>query len=150
MQRFNLAASGLGLTALVSLAMANAPTTPDDEGPNAQTAALEQFQAEAAEAAGEVQEPAADPEAVLREQYLELMQEKAKLMDQAALEAALAEAQQDIQELAAEELLSEAKAILSRVADEYPTTGAAREATFLIRHLNGTAPPPSTGEFKPL
>jgi hypothetical protein len=161
MRRLSLAASGLGLSVLVSIAMANAPVAQDADAPAAKSAAFDPFgaptlgsrdastDAATAEAAVE-EEKAADPETVLREEYLKLMQEKAALMDKAALEAALSAAQRDIQELEAENLLDEAKAILSRVADEYPTTGAAREADILIRHLNGTTPQPSSGEFRPL
>lgn len=146
MRRFNLAASGLGLSVLVSFAMANAPIDQENPGAISQTASLENLSSEAAEAASEDQLPADDPEAVLREEYLKLMQEKAAMMDKTALEAALSEAQRDILELEADDLLGEAKAILSRVADEYPTTGAAREANYLIQQLNGTAQP-ATGTY---
>ena len=146
MRRFNLAASGLGLSVLVSFAMANAPIDQENPGAISQTASQEDFLFEAAEAASEDQQPGDDPEEVLREEYLRLMREKAAMMDKTALEAALADAQQDIQELEADDLLGEAKAILSRVADEYPTTGAAREANYLIQQLNGTAQP-SAGSY---
>jgi hypothetical protein len=68
------------------------------------------------------------------------MQEKAALMDQAALEAALSTAQQDIQELEAENLLDEAKTILNRVAEEYPQTRSAQEAAFMLQRQNAGRP----------
>jgi hypothetical protein len=152
MRRLYLAASGLGLSVAVSLAMANGPddafrdrTVP----PAFESDVTEVIAAEVAE------EPAqlSDPEAVLREEYLKLMQEKAALMDKASLEAALSAAQQDIQELEADKLLDEAKAILARVSQEYPQTKAANEASVLMRQAESLDAPhyaPSSGSFKPL
>jgi hypothetical protein len=147
MRRLYLAAGGLGLSVLVSIAAANAPVAQETESSGPETVAFDPFGAPAAEPAVEPAK-AADPEAVLREEYLKLMQEKAALMDKAALEAALSEAQQDIQELAADGLLGEAKTILARVIEEYPNTVAAREAAFLMQRTNGAAPQP--GDFRPL
>ena len=92
MRRLYLAASGLGLSVAVSLAMANPPVTPA----NVPLADVTYVPVAAEPAATE--EKAADPETVLRQQYLKLMHEKAELMDQAELEAALPIAQQDIRE----------------------------------------------------
>ena len=147
MRRLYLAASGLGLSVAVSLAMANGPET--EYGTPVPTVEVERV---AIDRSAEGPDKLADPEAVLREEYLKLMQEKAALMDKASLEAALSAAQQDIQELEAEKLLDEAKTILARVSQEYPQTKAANEATALMRQsesLNSPYPP-RPDEFKPL
>lgn len=157
MRRLYLAASGLGLSVAVSLAMANGPDA--IEAPSnvvaidpygAATEAAIQSEAVFGEApvlprsepdVTEIRTPqvveASTPEAVLREEYLKLMQAKAQLMDQAALEAALSAAQQDIRELEADQLLDEAQAILSRVAQEYPQTRAANQATLMLQGQSG-------------
>lgn len=144
MRRLYLAASGLGLTVAVSLAMANPPAVPANEP----TSVHEDFNpfgaAEPAASPQSTEEKAADPETVLRQQYLKLMHEKAELMDQTELEAALSAAQQDIRELEAEKLLAEARAIIQRVADEYPNTRAANDAAAI---LQGPATVPSRGVF---
>jgi hypothetical protein len=151
MRRLYLAASGLGLWVAVSLAMANGPESVFNE-PSIVPAVEADVTEVLVQETGEEPAKLADPEAVLREEYLKLMQEKAALMDKAALEAALSAAQHDIQELEACKLLDEAKAILARVAQEYPQTKAANEAAVLMRQsesLNSPYPP-SSGNFKPL
>ena len=142
MRRLYLAASGLGLSVAVSLAMANPPVTPAHV-PLADVT----YVPVAAEPAA-TEEKAADPEAVLREEYLKLMEEKAALMGQAELEAALSVAQQDIRELEAEQLLAEARAIIQRVHDEYPKTRAAGEAAAIMNQARPS--PVSGGDFRPL
>src|SRR5262249_44494650 len=113
------------------------------------TAAFDPF--EVAPVAQTTETRAADAEAVLREQYLELMEEKAALMDKAALEAALSAAQQDVRELEGQKLLGEAKALLQRVVDEYPNTRAAGEASVLVRqHQQYPAPVDLPGNARPL
>lgn len=151
MRRLYLAASGLGLSVAVSFAMANGPEAVFIDQtvlPAVESDVTEVTASEPAEAPAKL----ADPEAVLREEYLKLMQEKAALMDKAALEAALSAAQQDIQELEADKLLDEAKAILARVSQEYPQTKAANEATVLMRQAESlNSPyPPSSGNGKPI
>jgi len=154
MRRLYLAASGLGLSVAVSLAMANPPVFPESAFGDPATFPVVDVDVTEVRAAetGESQTKLADPEAVLREQYLKLMQEKAELMDKTALEAALSAAQQDIQELEADRLLDEAKSILARVADEYPQTKAANEAGALMRQSQSWNAPvvPLSGSFKPL
>lgn len=158
MRRLYLAASGLGLSVAVSLAVANGPDAELDVSSPA--VAVDQFglvvapaiQPEAAcgnapvlpESKSDVTEirplqavGASTPEDVLREEYLKLMQEKAALMDQPALEAALAAAQHDIRELEADQLLNEAEAILARVAQDYPQTRAANQATLMMQGQSG-------------
>lgn len=151
MRRLYLAASGLGLSVAVSLAMANPPVFEGADPANSDLVAFDPLTPPPVNDAAAAASQAADPAAVLREEYLKLMQEKAALMDKAALEAALNSAQQDIKELKGEELLNEAKAILKRVAEEYPNTRAASEASALIGQYNGyRAPVPADGSFKPL
>ena len=164
MRRLYLAASGLGLSVAVSLAMANGPDAV--EAPGAAVAIDPFGLTEPAIAVETVfaEEPvlpsssldvteiraveAATPEAVLREEYLKLMQEKAALMDEAALEAALSVAQQDIRELEAERLLHEAQTILSRVTHEYSQTRAATQATHMLQAQPRSRP--REGDFNPI
>ncbi|MBL8848948.1 MAG: hypothetical protein JNG89_04660 [Planctomycetaceae bacterium] len=150
MRRLYLAASGLGLSVAVSLAMANPPVA--SEGDPAPFSVVQADPSAVAESPAD-DEKLADPEAVLREQYLKLMEEKAELMDQAELEAALSIAQQDIRELEAENLLAEARAIIERVANEYPNTRAAGEAAAIMNQSRAPAyygTPAEDNSFRPL
>ena len=95
--------------------------------------------ATAEEAPQAVEEPV-DPE-VLRQEYLQRMQEKAALMDEAELKSALHEADQDIAELTAQRRLEEAQEILAGIAAEFPQTDAgARARTMLRAGETGSAP----------
>lgn len=68
----------------------------------------------------------------LREQLLQLVEEKAQLMDREALEEALSEVQNDISELQALRKLEEARQILSSIVEEHAgTDGAARAQRML-------------------
>ncbi|MEZ6061931.1 MAG: hypothetical protein R3C19_16420 [Planctomycetaceae bacterium] len=69
----------------------------------------------------------------LRQQYLELQQRKAALMNEAELQEALKSTDADILRLQAEKKLAEARQILQGIAGEYPGTGAAQIATQMLQ-----------------
>jgi hypothetical protein len=84
----------------------------------------------------------------LREAYLKRMEEKAALMDDAELKAALEEVDEDIAELTAQRRLEEAQAILEEIAEKHPQTQAGAHARAMLEaHSNNSYSP--FGTFTP-
>jgi hypothetical protein len=90
------------------------------------------------------------------------MQEKATLMDETELKAALEEVDGDIAELTAQRRLEEAESILNEIAENHPQTQAGARARAMLQSRNidtfspfSSGPPSSaggvgTGGYQPL
>lgn len=80
----------------------------------------------------DVEEARRSGDDALRERLLQLVQEKAKLMDREALEEALTDVQGDIGELQALRKLEEARQILSSIVEEHEGTEGAGRARRML------------------
>ena len=151
MKRITMLSCGLMLCVAVTAGLAQQPeaevatvtetaTVSDEAAVTFESVVEETAPAAAAEEAAQEVEEVIDPE-VLRQEYLQRIQEKAALMDEAELKSALNEADQDIAELTAQRKLEEAQAILQGIAAEFPQTDAgARARTMLRAGETGSAP----------
>lgn len=139
MGRAHVAAVGLGLLVLVSIAIANPPA-------DAITAVEKEAGVAAATTDDSSTAPADDPALLKDPEYLNLKQQNADLNE------ALAEVQLQLQTLKAETEMRSAVDILKRVADRYPHLDAGQSAALLLRTLNDPASPPgedTTASVKP-
>jgi hypothetical protein len=92
--------------------------------------------------------PAADAvdNEALRGQLLELLKQKAAMLDGEALKSAVSEAQQELHELHGARQLEEARKLLEQITREHPNTMAAEKAESILREWHSTsryAIPPS-------
>jgi hypothetical protein len=77
--------------------------------------------------------PVATPdESPQRDRFLELMRARADLMDDAQLEAAIQQAEAEIQDLQARRMLTDARKTLLRLIETYPETCAANDARRML------------------
>ena len=129
MGRAHVAAVGLGLLVLVSIAIANPP---------ADTIAAVETKAGAAAPTdgGSPAVPADDPALLKNPEYLHLKQQNTDLNE------ALTQVQLQLQKLKAETEMRSAVDRLKRVADRYPHLAAGQSAALLLRTLNDPAAAP--------
>ena len=69
----------------------------------------------------------------LRGQLLELLKQKADMLDGDELESALTEARQELHELQGDRQLEEARKLLEQITQEHPNTKAAQKAELILR-----------------
>lgn len=80
-----------------------------------------------------VEAPVATPdESPQRDRFLELMRTRADLMDDAQLEAAIQQAEAEIQDLQARRMLTDARKTLLRLIETYPESCAANDARRML------------------
>lgn len=80
----------------------------------------------------------ADPVESLREQYLEAARQRASLMDEAALRAAVESENSLVAELRAKQALQQVEQKLEQIIGEYPETAAGQRARRLLITLQAT------------
>ena len=85
------------------------------------------------ETAPETAEAAAIEQMKLRQQYLELIEQKSAHMDRSALREAISRAERDIDELKANAKLQEAKQLLLDLVKSHPGTSAAQSARAMLQ-----------------
>lgn len=85
----------------------------------------------------------ASEEQKLRQQYLELIEQKSVHMDRSALREAISRAEKDIDELKADAKLQEAKQLLLDLVKTHPSTDAAQAARAMLHVQTIREPTPS-------
>ena len=86
-----------------------------------------------AETVPETAETGAIEQMKLRQQYLELIEQKSAHMDRSALREAISRAESDIDELKADAKLREAKQLLLDLVKTHPETSAAKTARSMLQ-----------------
>jgi hypothetical protein len=137
MKRLTFVALGLALCAAVTVCLAQQPPSAPKSSPAASNSSFDPFGAPPV--ADEAPIPdVADAES-LRAQLLELLKQKADILDGEQLKSALTEAQQELHELHGARRLEEARQLLEQITLEHPNTNAAQKAELILRDWNSNA-----------
>jgi len=134
MARLPFIALGLALSAVVTICVAQQPpATPKVVNPTSNSEFDPFGVPPVHENAGTTE--VADVQA-LRGQLLELLKQKADMLDGDQLESALTEARQELHELQGDRQLEEARKLLEQITVEHPNTKAAQRAELILRDWN--------------